>query len=127
MSKVILKKIYSMKRILIMAVLALSFSANAQEVEPKFEKVGEKVKATYFHANGEVSQQGFFLNEKLEGKWTMFDENGERIAMGNYDKGVKTGKWLFWEGDTVKEVNFDNNKIASVEKLDSKESIVINK
>ncbi len=116
-----------MKRILIMAVLALSFSANAQEVEPKFEKVGEKVKATYFHANGEVSQQGFFLNEKLEGKWTMFDENGERIAMGNYDKGVKTGKWLFWEGDTVKEVNFENNKIASVEKLDSKESIVINK
>ncbi|ASV32595.1 toxin-antitoxin system YwqK family antitoxin [Maribacter cobaltidurans] len=115
-----------MKRILIMAVLALSFSAHAQQVEPKFEKVGDKVKATYFHANGEISQQGFFLNEKLEGKWTMFDDKGEKIAMGNYDKGVKTGKWLFWEGDTVKEVNFDNNRIASVEKMDAKEAIVTN-
>ena len=126
MSKIIIKNIYSMKRILIMAVLALSFSAHAQQVEPKFEKVGDKVKATYFHANGEISQQGFFQNEKLQGEWTMFDTKGEKIAMGNYDKGVKTGKWLFWEGDSVKEVNFDNNKIASVAKLDSKESIVTN-
>ncbi|GGD88041.1 hypothetical protein GCM10011412_27330 [Maribacter cobaltidurans] len=126
MSKIIIKNIYPMKRILIMAVLALSFSAHAQQVEPKFEKVGDKVKATYFHANGEISQQGFFLNEKLEGKWTMFDDKGEKIAMGNYDKGVKTGKWLFWEGDTVKEVNFDNNRIASVEKMDAKEAIVTN-
>ena len=126
MSKIIIKNIYSMKRILIMAVLALSFSAHAQQVEPKFEKVGDKVKATYFHANGEISQQGFFQNEKLQGEWTMFDTKGEKIAMGNYDKGVKTGKWLFWEGDSVKEVNFDNNKIASVAKLDSKESVVTN-
>lgn len=115
-----------MKRIVILLVLALSFGVQAQEIGPKFEKVGDKVKATYFHANGEISQQGFFLNEKLQGEWIMYDKKGEKIAMGNYDKGVKTGKWLFWEGDTVKEVNFDNNRIASVEKLDSKESIVIN-
>lgn len=115
-----------MKRLLIIAILALSFGVNAQQIAPKFEKVGEKVKATYFHANGEISQQGFFLNEKLQGEWIMYDTKGEKIAMGNYDKGVKTGTWLFWEGDIVKEVSFDNNRIASVEQMNAKESVVTN-
>ncbi len=116
-----------MKKLLLIAILALSFGANAQQVEPKFEKEGNKVKATYFHANGEVSQQGFFLNEKLQGKWTMYNKDGEKIAMGNYDKGVKTGKWMFWEGDTVKEVDFDNNKIAAVTNGKDSKTIVVNK
>ncbi|KAA2219062.1 toxin-antitoxin system YwqK family antitoxin [Maribacter flavus] len=115
-----------MKRLLIIAILTLSFGVNAQQIAPKFEKIGEKVKATYFHANGEISQQGFFLNEKLQGEWIMYDTKGEKIAMGNYDKGVKTGKWLFWEGEIVKEVSFDNNKIASVEQMNVKESVVTN-
>jgi antitoxin component YwqK of YwqJK toxin-antitoxin module len=115
-----------MKRLLIIAILALSFGVNAQQIAPKFEKVGEQVKATYFHANGEISQQGFFLNEKLQGEWTMYDTKGEKIAKGNYDKGVKTGTWLFWEGDIVKEVSFDNNRIASVEQMNAKESVVTN-
>ncbi len=114
-----------MKKILIIAVLALSFGAFAQ-VEPKFEKEGNKVKATYFHANGEVSQQGYFLNEKLEGEWKMFNEKGDKIAMGNYNHGVKHGTWLFWEGDVKKEVNFDNNRIASVTNTKSKGSVVTN-
>lgn len=115
-----------MKKILLIAVLAFSFGAYAQ-IEPKFEKDGNMIKATYFHANGEVSQQGYFLNEKLQGKWKMFNENGDKIAVGNYDKGVKTGKWIFWEGDTVREVSFDNNKIASVEQMDSKKAVVTNR
>ncbi|MGC1515297.1 MAG: nicotinic acid mononucleotide adenyltransferase [Maribacter sp.] len=115
-----------MKKLLLIAVLTLSFGVFAQEVKPTFEKVGDKVKATYFHANGEIAQQGFFLNEKLEGQWKMFNEKGDKIAMGNYDNGVKTGKWLFWEGNTKKEVNFDNNKIASVSNTNSKEAVVTN-
>lgn len=116
-----------MKKIILIAVLALSFGAYAQEVEPTFEKEGDKVKATYYHANGEVAQQGYFLDKKLEGQWKMFNEKGEKIAVGNYANGVKTGKWLFWEGDMKKEVNFDNNKIASVTNTKSKESVVSNK
>jgi antitoxin component YwqK of YwqJK toxin-antitoxin module len=115
-----------MKKILIIAVLALSFGVYAQ-VEPKFEKEGNKVKATYFHTNGEVSQQGYFLNEKLQGEWKMFNVKGDKIAIGNYNNGVKTGTWLFWEGDVKKEVNFDNNRIASVTNTKSKESVVTNK
>ena len=116
-----------MKKLLIIAVLAFSFGAFAQEIEPKFEKEGNKVKATYFHANGEISQQGYFLNEKLEGQWKMFNEEGEKIAMGNYTNGMKTGKWLFWEGDIIKEVDFDNNRIAAVTNTKNKKPLVVNK
>lgn len=115
-----------MKKILIIAVMALSFGTYAQ-VDPTFEKDGDKVKATYFHANGEKSQEGYFLNEKLEGQWKMFNEKGEKIAMGNYDNGVRTGKWLFWEGDVTSEVNFDNNRIASVNKASKKDPVASNK
>lgn len=116
----------TMKKILIIAVMALSFGVYAQETKPTFEKEGNKVKATYFHANGEISQQGFFQNEKLEGEWTMFNKKGDKIALGNYTKGMRTGKWLFWEGDNVKEVDFDNNRIAAVVDAKSKESLVKN-
>lgn len=116
-----------MKTILIITVMALSFGAYAQKLEPTFVKEGNKVKATYFHANGAISQQGYFLNEKLAGEWKMFNNKGEKIALGNYENGVKTGKWLFWEGDVKKEVNFDNNKIASVTNTKTKASVVINK
>ena len=53
-----------MKKLMMILVMAFTFGAMAQDVEPKFEKEGDKVKATYFHANGEISQQGYFMNEK---------------------------------------------------------------
>ncbi|WP_299319077.1 nicotinic acid mononucleotide adenyltransferase [uncultured Maribacter sp.] len=115
-----------MKKFLIIAVMALSFGAYAQ-VDSTFEKEGDKVKATYFHANGEKSQEGYFLNEKLEGEWKMFNEKGDKIAMGNYENGVRTGKWLFWEDDVKSEVSFDNNRIASVSKANAKDPVVSNK
>lgn len=116
-----------MKKLLIIAMMAFSFGTYAQEVEPTFVKEGNKIKATYFHANGEISQQGYFLNEKLEGEWKMFNKEGEKIAMGNYSKGMKTGKWLFWEGDYVKEVDFDDNRIAAVTTSKDKKPVVVNK
>ena len=108
-------------------VLMFAFGAVAQEVKPTFEKEGDKVKATYFHANGEIAQQGYFLNEQLEGKWKMFNEKGVKIAMGNYSKGAKTGTWMFWDGDAVKEVNFSNNRIAGVTDGKSSKTVVVNK
>ena len=116
-----------MKKLILILVMAFTFGAIAQDVEPKFEKEGNKVKATYFHANGEIAQQGYFLDEKLEGKWKMFNEKGDKIAMGNYTKGAKTGTWLFWEGEDVKKVNFSNNRIAAVTNTKNASSVVKNK
>ena len=56
----------------------------------------------------------------------MFNEKGDKIALGNYSKGAKTGTWMFWEGDTVKEVNFSNNRIAGVTSSKNTSSVVKN-
>lgn len=84
------------------------------------------IEATYYHENGQISQKGTFnLERKLHGEWVSFDEKGDKIAMGSYNNGVKTGKWLFWASGTVKEVEYDNNTIAGVVNKDSKSGVVI--
>lgn len=103
-------------------LLAILFSGMifAQESKPVLEPFGKKVRATYFFENGQVQQEGFFENGKLEGIWVSFDENGNKIASGEYKDGIKAGKWFFWSekkdnGFTnLTEVDYSNNRIASV-------------
>ena len=54
-----------MKKIVIAAVLLVSGMMSAQEVKPKYEVVDQMVKATYFYDNGQVKQEGFYLDGKL--------------------------------------------------------------
>lgn len=105
-----------MKKIIMLIVLLISFVSFAQEqVNPQIEKVGNETKATYFHDNGAVKQQGFFnANGKLQGTWTSYDAQGNKLAIGNYDNGRKVGKWFFWSDDILREVDFVEFKIASV-------------
>ena len=51
---------------------------------------------------------------KLHGEWTSYNSKGEKIAIGSYVNGVRSGKWYFWSGETLREVEFNNNQIASV-------------
>jgi len=115
-----------MKKILSIALLLFATLTYAQEdIKPKYEKVGDQIKATFFHDNGEIAQQGFFNQDnKLEGTWTSFDVNGNKIAAGNYNNGIKIGKWFFWKDQTLTEVDYNNNKIASVNKWKNTSSTV---
>lgn len=116
-----------MRVILSILALSVSFMMQAQDNEPKTEKVGNQVKATYYHDNGTVAQVGFFLDGKLNGEWKMYDVQGKKIAMGQYDQGVKTGKWFFWEEDGLKEVDYEDNRIAAVVKWNQGEAVVLNR
>lgn len=117
-----------MKKILV--ILAFIFSATmlAQDVKPTLEKVGDLVKATYFHSNGQIQQQGFYKDKKLHGKWVSYNAEGKKISTGTYKNGVKTGKWFFWEGegDKLSEVNYENNQIASIKTWDENSNVVVN-
>ena len=42
-------------------------------------------------------------------------------------KGKKTGKWFFWQNESLNEVDFQNSKIVSVTKWDNKNPVVVNK
>ena len=114
-----------MKKIIIAAVLLVSGMMTAQEVKPKYEVVDQMVKATYFYDNGQVKQEGFYLDGKLHGKWVSYNQDGYNQAMGEYTKGDKTGKWFFWNDTALNEVDFANSRIAEVKKW-SKEALVKN-
>lgn len=116
-----------MKSVTVVLALIFSVVLTAQNVQPEFEKDGDMVKGTYFHENGEVAQTGFFLDGKLHGEWKMFDTAGNKIAMGEYLEGKKAGKWFFWEEKELKEVDYNNNKIANVTIWNNEKSLAVNK
>ena len=106
-----------MKKLIVLFTLTVfSTAAYAQkEKELKLNKETNLIEATYYHDNGEVSQEGTFnLDRKLHGQWVSYDSEGEKISIGSYNNGVKTGKWVFWNEGVVKEVTFNDNVVASV-------------
>lgn len=115
-----------MKNILTFALILMVTITFAQEVKPKFEKQGDLTEATFYHDNGTVAQTGFFdKNNKLEGTWLSYDVKGNKTAVGNYKNGVKVGKWLFWNENSLKEVDYENNKIAGFSEWENKSSLAI--
>ena len=102
-----------MKNLILTFVLFASTAIFAQNIEPKLEIVGQQVKATYFHDNGAIQQEGFFAEGKLNGKWTSYDQNGKIIAIAEYTNGLKSGKWLTYNNLSVNEVVYANNNIVS--------------
>ena len=72
------------------------------------------MKLTQFHDNGEIAQHGHIHRNKLDGVWESFDPEGNKMAVGNYVKGVKSGTWFFWTDEQLIEVEFVNNKVEDV-------------
>jgi antitoxin component YwqK of YwqJK toxin-antitoxin module len=98
-------------------ILMLSVSLTFAQEKPKAElnKDGDLTVATYYHANGTIEQQGTFNPEgELHGVWTSYTAEGIKVTVGNYVEGKKVGKWLFWSGNKLKEVEYIDSRIASV-------------
>lgn len=114
-----------MKQAVFFLVVMFSVCMYAQGTEPTLEKDGKMVKATYYHENGEIAQTGYLLKGKLHGDWLMFDADGKKIASGQYIDGKKTGKWFFWEGDLLREVDFADNRIVNVKNWNQGEAVAI--
>ncbi|MCM4155198.1 nicotinic acid mononucleotide adenyltransferase [Gramella sp. AN32] len=116
------------KNIALAALFVVGGTAFAQEKSPKpeFEKQGDLIKGTYYYDDGSVKQEGTYKDGKLHGEWVSFDENGEKVALGQYNQGEKDGKWFFWSGDKLTEVDYKENKVASVNNYKSESSVVIN-
>jgi antitoxin component YwqK of YwqJK toxin-antitoxin module len=114
-----------MKKLMMIAVLVVSSVAFAQNIEPKLEDINGTVKATYYHENGEIQQEGFFFDGKLEGKWISYNENGVKIAIAEYSKGEKVGNWFFWNNEGLSEVDYSKDAILSIKKW-SKGSVASN-
>ncbi len=116
------------KTILLLAILFISTTAFAQiQPELKLNEETNLIEATYYHENGVVSQKGTFnLQKELHGKWVSYTNTGEKISIGNYTNGLKTGKWVFWSENDKKEVEYSNNVIASVDGIKKEAPVVKN-
>ncbi len=116
-----------MKKAIFLMAVVFSVGMYSQSTEPTLEKVGEMVKATYFHENGEIAQVGHYLDGKLHGQWFMYNTEGNKIASGKYINGIKSGKWFFWEGEILKEVDYADNRIVDVKNWNQTEVATTNK
>ena len=104
-----------MKKYFIAAAMLVSAMVSAQEKEPRLEANGELVKATYYHDNGQIAQQGYFKDGKADGKWIAYDLNGNKKSIGEYTQGQKPGKWFFWNDKSLSEVDYSNSRVSNVQ------------
>lgn len=116
------------KKWLVPTVLVCVFAGYAQqEKKLVLNEETNLIEATFYHDNGMISQKGTFnLDRKLHGQWTSYDEKGQKVALGTYINGVKSGKWLFWEGDKQTEVEYRDNLIATIDGVEKNSGVVKN-
>ena len=113
-----------MKNLVISGMLLVSGVFFAQEVKPKFVAVdNDMIQATYYYDNGQVKQEGVYLDGKLHGKWVSYNEDGTKQTSGEYNQGEKVGTWTFYNAATIKKVAFSNSRVASVNTI-SKDYLV---
>ena len=103
-----------MKNILTICMLSIATIGFSQNNEPTFKAENDLVKATYYYNDGSIKTQGYFKNKKLTGEWVRFDKIGNKTQLAYYSDGKKVGKWFVWTDESLKEINYNNNVIASV-------------
>jgi antitoxin component YwqK of YwqJK toxin-antitoxin module len=116
------------KKVLFLFALLVSMVSFAQqERELKLNENTNLIDVTYYHDNGVVSQTGAYTTDgKLQGEWLSFDADGKKSISANYDNGKKVGKWFYWTDKTLKEVDYTNNAIVSVNEWNAeKKSVAI--
>ena len=116
-----------MKKIVFIACLFAFMATQAQDKKPSYEVAGDLVKATYYHEDGTVFRQGFFKDQKPTGQWTEFDQNGKKVTIGYYSEGKKVGTWFYWKGEILRQVNYKDNSIASVNTWRQDSKVAVNR
>lgn len=116
-----------MKNLVVVALMmisAISFAQNERTL--KLNQDTNTIEVVYYHDNGQISQTGAYtLDGKLHGEWLSFDTKGEKTVSATYDNGKKVGKWFYWNDNTLKEVDYSNNAIASVSEWTRSSSLAL--
>jgi antitoxin component YwqK of YwqJK toxin-antitoxin module len=122
-----------MKKLLIFLFVSTSVSLMAQNKELTTFFDNGIVKSRYVYTNaqtysvtnyfltGKPMETGSFLNGKLDGNWTTYNELGIKTAEAFYDSGFKTGDWKVFDetGSLRYRISYDSNKIVSAINFDS--------
>lgn len=101
--------------------------AFAQESKKNlFVEKDNLIEATLYHPNGEVAQTGFYTKaNKLQGEWVSYDANGNKTAVAQYENGKKVGTWYFYQDSNLKEVTYQDAKMAAVKTYKKTDSQIV--
>ena len=92
-----------MKLAFILCVLNGFFSTDSIPAGAEFRQ--------FFHKNGALSSQGYFVNGQPEGLWKNYDEEGNLISEGSRKNLQLHGKWTFYQdGKVFREINYAEGK-----------------
>jgi antitoxin component YwqK of YwqJK toxin-antitoxin module len=75
-------------------------------------------KVTWYYDNGNVAEEGFFLNGKKHGIWTSFNEDGKKAISASWINDKKDGSsYVMYDSGKVKYhiVYSDNKKVSATE------------
>lgn len=115
-----------MKKIIAICIFTLATIGYAQEQKPTYKAEGDLVKVTYYYEDGSIKTQGFFKDKKLTGEWVRFDKDGNKTQLAYYNSGKKIGKWFVWTKSSLKEINYVDNSIASVNIWKPESNLAVN-
>ena len=106
--------------------LSITFSFAQIDTEPQYTIKGKLIEATLYHNNGAIAQTGYYTKcGKLQGEWNSFDAQGNKTATAFYNKGEKVGTWVFYNGNEMKKVSFNDSKIIEVNTWELKDTRVV--
>jgi antitoxin component YwqK of YwqJK toxin-antitoxin module len=78
---------------------------------------GQKEYKTFYHANGKVSSEGFWVNNQPDGIWKTYSEKGVLISVGNRRNGQLDSTWKFFDqkGRLERTIDFKEGKKNGVQ------------
>jgi antitoxin component YwqK of YwqJK toxin-antitoxin module len=86
----------------------------------------ENYKVTNYFMNGKLMESGQFVNGKMDGVWTSYNENAIQTGEAFYSEGVKTGDWKVFDasGALRYKISYANNKIVAATNFDQAGKLV---
>jgi|GEM_PF-2411766 len=99
-----------MKNFLFSLFVLVSVSAWSQN-----EPAKSMVPYVVLHASGSTHISAFKLDGQFHGKYLEFDENGQVLSVGQYDRGEKVGTWSVRSanGKSIYAFTYHNDRIQS--------------
>ena len=101
-----------MKNLMLILMLLFGFNSYSQSIEVCDWDNNGILEFVKYDANGVVIEKGELLNNQYHGNIYTYYENGNVKSVSRFVKGMKDGKWKFFNvnGDVTHEIVFEDNR-----------------
>lgn len=104
---------------LVSCILFTSFIYSQDDDNRKVVPVGDMFEVTIYYDNGSIMQHGFLSKDlNLHASWESYYIDGRKKCYATYNEGIKVGTWYYWYDNKITKVQYENNKVISVEDFD---------